>query len=183
MNPRPLNSLKIQNLNGVKTLKINLGISQNQIDQLIKYTTSDPIIQKFTSDSDRFSDQISFENWRKNRLLFTLTDEQDILYGFIWIREKNIPIQVQADRFNPESYGVTVAVRLYPSARGRGLLVPFLKSVFEYYLTCEDYQKAQAKGIWLLTSQENIAAQKSFEKFGFKRVENKIPSDKILMIL
>jgi hypothetical protein len=157
------------------------GITEEQIHQLITYSKSDPAIQKFTSDLKRFPDFESFKAWSAGVKIYTLELENNNLAGFIWFRQKPIPEEFFSDVIDETQYGITVAVRLYQDARGKGLLKPFLNTAIQKFKTSEDYNHASAKGVWLLTSLENLQAQTAFQRFGFRKI--KANFEKVLMVL
>jgi len=157
------------------------GISDTHITELINYTHSDPIIQKFTSDLKRFSSIESFNQWRTGARIYTLVSDDNKLLGLIWFRARSIPAEFSSDSVNLSDYGFTVAMRLYQEARGRGFLRPFLHSAMENFKKADEYRKSDKKGIWLITSEDNFQAQAAFEKFGFKKIQTK--SGKLLMVL
>jgi GNAT superfamily N-acetyltransferase len=157
------------------------GITDEQILKLIEYSKSDPVIQKFTSDLRRFPDKESFKSWSSDAKIYTLVLENNTLAGFIWFRKKSIPVEFDSDLVDSLEYGVTVAVRLYKDARGKGLLKPFLETAIQNFKATDDYKESSSKGIWLLTSEENTQAQAAFERFGFKKIKTEL--GKVLMVL
>lgn len=146
-------------------------ITDPQINQLIEYTNSDPDIRKFTSDLKRFPDRASFENWSKDKSLYTLSDGSENLFGFIWFEKKQIPID-ESQSIDPKEYQITIAVRIYGKIRGKGYFKKFLEKALEDF---KDSNK-----FWVSIAKENIASYKAFKKFGFKEIRNS--SDRILMI-
>jgi ribosomal protein S18 acetylase RimI-like enzyme len=148
------------------------GILDNQIDQLIEYSNNDPQIKNFTSDPIRFKDHQSFNQWLdKGRIIYTLVDQHQNLFGIIWFGQKDPPINLKAN--------FTFAIRIYSLARGQGLSQEFMKTAFDSFLKNQD--KAKITGFWLETSVDNLAAIHSYQKFGFKQVTQK--ENKIIMEL
>jgi len=72
----------------------------------------------------------------------------------------------------PKRYSFTFAIRLYGNARGKGLAVKFMQAVFADF---------KPERIWLETGKDNLAALKTYWRFGFRRVaESK--NQKVLMV-
>ncbi|MBI2022790.1 GNAT family N-acetyltransferase [Candidatus Daviesbacteria bacterium] len=162
-------------------LSVNLGISDSQIEQLLIFTHTDPEIRKFTSDFSRFPDKSSFDSWEKDKFLYTLSNNSGDLLGFIWIEQKQLP--VEAENVSPKKYGLTIAVRTYGKARGKGYFKPFLEKVLTYFKQKEEYEQISDNGFWISIAKENIPSQKAFENFGFKRVASRSQIDRIFMLL
>jgi RimJ/RimL family protein N-acetyltransferase len=136
-------------------MEIKKGLSEKNIKELIEYANYDEEVKKNTSDSKRFKDRESFENWlKKGRKIYRLVNERDDLMGISW--------------FGPDGDGFTFGIRIYGEARGKGLSYGFLKETMDDYMKEEEYQKAINKDFWLETSKDNIAAIKIYEKMGFK---------------
>lgn len=167
---------------GEESLKLYKGISDKQTEQLLAYTNTDSEIKKFTSDLTRFPDRTSFDKWEVDKFLYTLADEEDFLLGLIWFEEKDIPFEVKAEGFNPEEYKITLAIRTYGKARGKGYFTPFLKEVIKQFKATPEYQAIEKKGLWVSIAKENIISYQAFQRFGFTEVENTLPSERILMI-
>lgn len=140
---------------------VQQGILDCHIDQLIQYSSSDPEIKKYTSDSKRFASRDSFLEWqRQGRIIYTLVDEQQNLLGIIWFGQKDPPILLNAN--------FTFAIRIYGSARGQGLSQEFMKTAFDDLL--KNQTDSHIVGFWLETSTDNYTAIHTYEKFGFKSV-------------
>jgi RimJ/RimL family protein N-acetyltransferase len=149
---------------------IKSGISKNQINQLIEYSRSDPSIIEFTSDPVRFKNKESFNNWyQQGRTIYTLIDKQNNLLGIIWFGQKTLP--------DLPEYNYTFAIRIYDRARGQGLSYQFMKFTFNDLFSKEK----QITGFWLETSANNIAAIKTYKKFGFKPIDYSDDQSKIYM--
>jgi RimJ/RimL family protein N-acetyltransferase len=152
---------------------VKKGISENQINQLIEYTHTDPSVIKFTSDPIRFKDRNSFEVWlQKGRKIYTLVDGNENLLGIFWYGPKIMPN-------HPEYNYCTFSIRLYSRARDQGLSYPFLKFAFDDLLIKEG---DKITGFWLETSVDNFAAIKTYEKFGFRSIDHNSTKTKVLMI-
>ena len=150
-------------------LLIKKGLTDSQIDQLIEYSQTDPDLKKFTSDFDRFKDRNSFDEFSKHILeYYALVDRQNNLLGLIWFDDFAYPEE------GYEDYKISFAIRLYASARGKGLSEPFTQECLA------DFGK---KNICLAVSPDNKKAIYSYEIVGFKKVANWEEKNKDLMIL
>jgi ribosomal protein S18 acetylase RimI-like enzyme len=148
------------------------SISENQINQLIKYSHNDPSVLKFTSDPVRFKDRSSFNDWyKKGRITFTLVDKDENLLGIIWFGKKEL--------LGFSQYNYTFAIRIYGEARGQGLSQEFIQIAYQDILQNCDIPKIT--GFWLETSVDNFAAIKTYEKFGFKPIDCNSSTTKVLM--
>lgn len=157
--------------------KINEGLTEKQISKLITYTKDDPEIKKYTSDVTRFKDRKSFDEWLvESRTIYSLTDSDDNLLGIIWFSQKQLPEENYLERLDKNQYETTFAIRMYGTARGKGLAKKFMNDVFTKYTT------SHSAKIWLLTSADNIPAKKLYENFGFKTVTKPDKEGKIVMI-
>lgn len=151
---------------------IKQGISDCQIYQLIEYSHTDPEVKKFTSDSTRFKDLLSFKKWlAQGRIIYTLSDINQNLLGIIWFGQKNPPTKISAN--------FTFAIRIYGPARGKGLSQNFIKTAFTDLL--QNQKHSQITGFWLETSIDNFAAIHTYEKFGFKKID--LADDRQIMFL
>ena len=154
-----------------KDVFIQQGILDCQIDQLIKYSNTDPEIKKFTSDLIRFKDRPSFNKWlEQGKVIYTLIDKKNNLLGISWFGQKNPPIKLNAN--------FTFAIRIYGLARGQGLSYPFLKTTISDVLKSS---KDKVAGFWLQVSIDNIPAINTYKKIGFKKIDT--IEDKVIMVL
>jgi RimJ/RimL family protein N-acetyltransferase len=129
------------------------------LDQLIAKSREAHVL-KFEGHEDaagRFKDRQAFIDWRtgKKRLFYLLVENSN-LAGVIWFGEKHNP-HIDAN------YSMTFGIRLYEGYVGRGLSKEFMK------LTHDDMKHyfGTAK-IWLDFAEENIAAEKAYQSFGYK---------------
>lgn len=158
-------------------------LTDSQIDQLIQYTNIDPEIQKNTSDLDRFKNRQSFDLWKKkNRVIYTLVNEQDNLLGIIWFGEKAMPNTKYPDNFDPSKYKATFSIRIYQEARGKGLARDFMVQTFSEYLSSKEYLCLKSKGIWIIVASDNKVGLKLYEHFGFKTIAKMHPENQEVMI-
>jgi RimJ/RimL family protein N-acetyltransferase len=150
---------------------LKTGITEKQIDQLIQYTKSDLDVIKYTSDSKRFADQQSFNEWQKQgRIIYTLTDKHENLLGIVWFGLKDLP--------GFPKYNYTFGIRLYDLARGKGLSLPFLTEAVNQLSKLN----LPITGFWLETAIDNLAAQKTYIKFGFQPIDYSADPSKIYMV-
>jgi len=150
---------------------IQQGINDCQIDQLIDFSNNDPLVKENTSDPTRFQDHNSFKEWlKKGRIIYTLIDKNSNLLGITWFGQKQAPQGISAD--------FTFALRLYNPARGKNLATSFVNFVLSDLLE----NKKEIKKLWLETSKNNIAAIKTYQKVGFKKVKE-LENDRIIMTL
>lgn len=166
-------------------LKITEGITSEQINDLINYSNSDELILKTTRDDSRFRDKTAVKLWlKKNRKIYTLSNDRDKLLGIIWFGKEKMPdINHLPKNFYRSKYGITFAIRIYADARGKGNAKPFMKSAFEKYKKTEEYKNNPSKGIWLETQKDNIAALASYKNFGFSEIDDPDLNGKVIMIL
>lgn len=155
-------------------LKITKGITEGQIDQLLSYTHSDQVVQKFTSDPTRFKNRSSAINWLSNVSVYTLADKDGNLVGITWFHQKALPKRKFSENLASIDFPLTFAIRIYGQARGKGMAYSFMKKSFE------DFKPGS---VWIETSFDNIPVVKIAEKFGFKKVSEPDERGKIIMIL
>ena len=153
--------------------KFKKSITGSQIDQLVKYSQTDPIIIKFTSDPIRFKDKTSATEWLGKKVsVYTLSDKDGNLIGITWFHKKPLPIRDFTTNLNSNDYPLTFAIRIYGKARGKGLSFNFMKQSFD---------DLNLETVWIETSFDNIPTIKLAEKFGFKKVSDPDPRGKIIM--
>ena len=162
----------------------NNGLEDNLIAELIKYSTSDPLISKNTSDAKRFENRESYLQWRKkNRTIYSLTNEDHSkLLGIVWFGKEAIPLsRFELDEeINPTDYEITIAKRLYDKARGREIAKVMMKIAFSQYL--QHQVQNQRAGFWSETSSDNEINVKVNQSLGFRIVSKPNKSNKILMV-
>lgn len=151
--------------------EIKKGITDKQIDQLVEYSLTDELVAKFTSDRERFKSREAFDEWRKGgKEIFNLTNKDGDLLGIIWLGPKEIPEAQWKEKIDKSKYKFSFAIRIYGEARGKGLAIDFMKECIKN------------KGIWLATSDDNLAAKALYSKFGFRQVSEASKDNKIVMI-
>jgi ribosomal protein S18 acetylase RimI-like enzyme len=157
-------------------LKINEGITPSQIEELIIYSTSDELIRKTTTDTKRFKNLTTTKKWLlKNRKIYTLVNNENRLMGIIWFGKKEMPNE-------NNKYNMTFSIRLYASARGKGLAKIFIKEAIEKYKTTIEYKENSEKRFWLITNSDNLAAIKTYKYFGFKEIPYRKEKNRIIMV-
>ncbi len=165
--------------------KVTEGISDSQIDQLINYSNTDSLVTEETSDATRFKNKKSFDFWRKKgRKIYVMADQSGNLLGIIWLGEKNIPSNKNYfKKFELGKYKITMAIRLYEDARGRGLSKMFMNKAWDMYKKTDEFKNAPEKRMWLETYENNIPAISAYKKFGFEAVSRPDENGRIIMAL
>src|SRR5689334_16202496 len=102
-------------------------------EQLIHFSATDPQVVTNTHDQVRFANDVALKDWlSKGKELFVLETEAGDLRGLAWVSHKTsaeVPLP---------SYSLTFGIRLYDSARGKGLAIPFLKTLLDTYKNSEE---------------------------------------------
>lgn len=166
-------------------LQFNKGISLDQIDKLIKYSKSDELILKFTSDNKRFKSKSAFDKWyKKGRVVYTLSDASDTLLGIIWFGRKKIPlVKKLTSNVERTHFGMTFAIRMYGIARGKGLSTLFMKKAYSDFIRSDIYKDTPNKGFWLETYMHNTPAISAYKTFGYKIASDIDHKNRIIMVL
>lgn len=138
-------------------------VPEDYIKQVIK-KSREPHVMKFEGHEDaggRFKDLEAYYKWaEKERLVYLLLhkaegDEVQDVGGIIWFGKRG------NDHIDP-SYSLTFGIRLYEGCVGKGLAVPFMRA------THDDLKRFYPnEAIWLDFAEDNIAARKAYEKFGY----------------
>ncbi len=153
-------------------LAVKREITAKQIKELLDFSGTDEQVKRFTSDPERFKNKAAFAKWRcKGRTLYSLAGASGNLLGVIWFGEKACPVKEES------ACRTTFAIRIYGKARGKGLAGDFMKIVFDDYLRLHP----GLGGIWLETFFDNLAAQKVYERFGFRRLAGTENGRKVIM--
>lgn len=162
----------------------NDGLEDSLVAELIKYSTSDPLILKNTSDAKRFENRESYLQWRKkNRTIYSLTNEdRSKLLGVVWFGKETIPLSrfELNEEINPTDYEITIAKRLYDETRGVKIAKVMMKIAFSQYL--QHQVQNQRAGFWSETSSDNEINIEVNQSFGFRIVSKPNKSSKILMV-
>ena len=137
---------------------IERGWSDELADQLVSASREPQIVRYTPNDAaERFSTPEAAQEWyeRKQPTIYALSRAAE-LAGVIWYSHRPRP-ELAADH--------TFAIRMYDSARGKGLAVPFM-TVAE-----ADFRNiAHPDGIWLETDMDNSVARNLYRKIGYKVV-------------
>lgn len=161
-------------VNSLADYYIKKGLNEKQINQLIKYSNTDHDIKNYTSDPERFKNRKKFNDWiKKGKYIYVLSDNEENLCGIIWFGKEKFASFKKNPYYKPSKYPYTFAIRTYANTRGKGLARQFMEICFR------DFGK---KGIWLTASKENTAAVKLYSNFGFKKIPDENPYNKIVMI-
>lgn len=166
-------------------LTVNEGITEEQIEELIHYSSSDEQVAAQTSDPKRFKNRAAYDEWtKKRRTIYTMADTEDTLLGIIWYGTQPLPRDKTfiAD-LNLDDYGITFAIRIYGQARGRKLANPFMASAWRKYSISTGYQQQTTKGVWLETNERNVNAVNAYKRFGFQQISSSDEHNRILMIV
>ena len=166
--------------------KLNVcdGITIRQISELIKFSNTDPLILSTTRDKERFKDKKTYNDWlSKGRKIYTLIDTHKKLLGIIWFGIKNMPKNIHYySSLDTGHYTITLAIRLYEHARGKGLSKIFINKAWDLYKETKEYLQNPNKGIWLETNINNFPAISAYKNLGFKLVSKPGADGKVLMI-
>jgi len=166
------------------TLKIVEELSLSQINDLINFSNSDSLIKQTTTDDVRFQDEKAYKLWlTKKRKIYALVDESEKLQGIIWFGEKEFPQNINLpESINRSNFNLTFAIRIYENLRGKGYAVNFMKEAYERFIKTDEYINSVNKGFWLLVNNDNIPAIKTYERFGYKKIEAETGTDRKIMV-
>ncbi len=157
-------------------LHICKGITDGQIEQLIDYSLNDPVILRHTpNDAVRFGSKEKYKQWKeKGRITYVLTNDAEDLLGIVWF---GVRTHVKLSH-----HGITLGIRLYGDARGRGYSLLFLRETICLYRQSNEFRAVpeNIRGIWLETGIDNIHAHTLYTSYGFKEVER--DDKRILMV-
>lgn len=99
-------------------LVVSQGITEAQVEQLIRFSNTDIEIRKFTSDSTRFLNREKFNKWRTGgKSIYTLSNDTGELFGIVWFGEGAMPTKEFTETIDPKEWGITFAIRMYGDAR------------------------------------------------------------------
>lgn len=175
-----LKEIEILREKPIPGLYVRHGITHSQALELITQAHHDPIVAHNTSDTKRFRDAEALSLWlAKGRTIYTLTEGTEKLLGIIWLGDEPLPVQPFTTPIDQTDYDVTLAMRIYAEARGRGLAKAFLVPTLVDYFQNMGTMK---KGIWIGTSVDNAPVIKSFGNLGFQQVTNPDSKQKIVMV-
>jgi ribosomal protein S18 acetylase RimI-like enzyme len=161
--------------NNLQNFEISEGLTDLQIRQLVAYSREDE--GSFTSDRERFRNEVSARSYLEWVQIYSLTDGGE-LKGIAWFGHKSLPARRYTAVFNEDEFETTFAIRLYADIRGQGLALPFMQEVFDRFK-----QSNGRKEVWLETNIHNIPAISLYKRFGFTQVSEKDEENRIIMIL
>jgi hypothetical protein len=137
------------------------GLNERLAEQLIERTLDrrDVRLREMTQDLSRFSNEGQLELWRPGRDLIFLEDDEGVLMGLTWIADK--PLPERDDYFDPElmrgcNPQITVAIRTYGLARGKGVLT---KDFADFSRDTLVHRRPDPGPIWFETKAHNKAAR------------------------
>lgn len=143
---------------------LTIGLTKEQAEQLrqVSLDTSDEAIQTLTSDRKRFGEG-SYEAWyAKGRVPFALVDEESgRLAALVWFGRETLA--------GESGDWHTIAYRSYLPFRGKGLMKPFTRYVFDIYAA--HYPEAK---FWAGIHADNLASIGLALALGFKEKEGQI---------
>jgi RimJ/RimL family protein N-acetyltransferase len=150
-------------------------VPEEYVNQIINKSRQ-PHVMKYEGHEDvegRFKDLAAYRQWaEKDRVVYLLIKrnaESAIadVGGILWFGEKH-------NELIEPAYNLTFGIRLYEGCVGKGLSKPFMQA------THDDMQRFFPNHkLWLDFAEENIAARKAYESFGY--VELAKTEDRIVM--
>lgn len=166
-------------------LSIREGLSEKHIEQLVTFANTDSAIAEQTSDPKRFKDHEAYNKWlEKERSIYSLTDNEGNLLGIVWFGRSSFPdvkLRQEFTNLDPSTYRVTFALRVFDQARGKNIAKKLTAAAITAYLSSAEY-KATGGGIWLETSENNVAAVKTYHPL-FTQVSDADDKGRIVMVL
>lgn len=155
---------------------ISTLLTEDQIRELVNYSTSDLVLAKWTSDTSRFRSEDATKIWlQTNPEYIVLSDHEGSLLGIAWLQSKPIPeyTKLRADLEVGTWYEKTSGIRLYGRARGKGLSKWFYTKLFEQF---------SSPLVWAQISDDNTASKRLHEKMGFIQVSKPDDHNKIILV-
>lgn len=132
--------------------------------------SSDVRLREMTRDLVRFSSAGQLAAWKPGRDLLCLVDDAGSLLGVQWIADKLLP--ERDDYFDPQllrecAPSVTIAIRTYGCARGRGVLT---KDFADFSRNKLLDRRDRPDPVWFETKAHNRAARALGKQAGFVEV-------------
>lgn len=132
--------------------------------------SSDVRLREMTRDLARFSNAGQLASWKPGRDLLCLVDDRRSLLGIQWIADK--PLPRREDYSDPEllrdpAPGMTIAIRTYGPARGRGVLT---KDFADFSRNKLLDRRGRPGAVWFETKAHNQAARALGKQAGFVEV-------------
>jgi hypothetical protein len=171
---------------------VSVGISEDQVLQLVSYTNNDPTFKNQTSDlirtdgsRGRFSTLAEYKKWyQKGKSIYTLLNEFKVLQGISWF-SKELPSIVDyqlPENIDINAYKFTFAIRLYSNARGIGLAESFAETSSNHFCQSQMFLNERGKGIWLETDISNIPVIKTYTKLGYRQIGRNEKIGRLIMV-
>jgi ribosomal protein S18 acetylase RimI-like enzyme len=139
--------------------RVERGWSHGLAAQLVE-SSQEPEIRRFTPGDmeKRFPTVAAANEWydATQPTVYALARTAE-LAGIIWFSHRPRP-ELEADH--------TFAIRMYESARGKGLAEPFIQAAESDFRSL-----AQPQAIWLETDMDNSRARNLYHKLGYKVVK------------
>ncbi len=139
-------------------LIVQEGWNEELAKDLVRVSLQRHILQSTPEDAARrFMTTDTANRWYadKEHCTYPLS-RNGALMGIIWFALSDRP-EIGAKR--------TFAIRLYESAVGKGLALPFMRVAHDDYLA-----KTGGAAIWLETDVDNIPAVRLYDKFGYQKI-------------
>lgn len=157
-------------------LFIGSRISPLLLADLVELSREPDMLKHVPDDAGvRFADMQSAIDWVNSdpgRLFYPLTHKsgrygQPRIAGIIWFTPA--PLEEIPDISH------TFSIRIYPSAQGKGLALPFMKAAHDHAVG-----RGGVTGVWLRTRSENTRARHLYTNFGYTSLQGPT-EDRVLM--
>jgi RimJ/RimL family protein N-acetyltransferase len=154
----------------IDQLQIITGRDHHFETQLLTKSRQSHVLKNTPNDArERFTDQVSFEQWfKKGREIYWLVGPNRDLAGIFWHGPKSLPEGVTS----AEPAGETFGIRLYEGYIGHGLATPFLRECLRRAARLRQTHSQSLTGFWLETDLDNQAARAVYAKLGFIEVHH-----------
>ncbi|HEX4662455.1 MAG TPA: GNAT family N-acetyltransferase [Candidatus Saccharimonadales bacterium] len=134
------------------------GCQDNLLQQLIELSKLPEMVATVPRDaSERFTSIEAFYQRPVDAQQLYWLLHGDEVAGVMWFRRKQPPFPIADTDY-------TIAIRIYPAHQGKGLSRPLLTAAHADFLA----HHADVRGFWLQTRADNLKAQHTYEKFGYR---------------